>query len=72
MSEWNDGYIAEGCDRVHIVTNMIEEHLREHPAIKKAGCSKKINEAIDLLNDCYQEVARLEKLDDQQLPRSAE
>jgi hypothetical protein len=61
MSEWNDGYIAEGCDRIHIVTDMIEYYLREHPAIKRAGCSKKINEAINLLNDCYQEVGQLDE-----------
>ena len=63
MNEWNDGYIVEGCDRVHLITNMLEDCLKEHPAIVKAKCVSKIEDCIKVLNQCYQDVGRLDITD---------
>lgn len=60
MSDWNDGYIVEGCDRLFIISTMVEDHLLEHPAIIKSGAQNKIDKAHDLLLEAYQMVGALD------------
>lgn len=59
--DWNDGYITEGCDRLHIIEGMMLEYLDGHPAIVKSEASEKINEARNLLHEAYQMVGALEE-----------
>jgi len=58
--DWNDGYIVEGCDRLHVVECIIEQHIISHPAIIKAGAKAKIDAAQTLLTEAYQMVGALD------------
>ncbi|MBL4753819.1 MAG: hypothetical protein JKY52_09545 [Flavobacteriales bacterium] len=58
--DWNDGYILEGLDRLHIVMCNLSDHLIEHPAIVKAEASDVISHAIELLGTVYQTVGSLD------------
>jgi len=58
--DWNDGYILEGLDRLHIVMCNLSDHLVEHPAIVKAGVSDVVSQALELLGDAYQTVGGLD------------
>lgn len=59
VQEFNEGHVMEGCDRLHIITSMIDDHLSEHPAIVKAGAQDEINEVMTILSDVYQKVGEL-------------
>lgn len=56
----NDGHLVEGLDRLHIVMCLIDDHVVDHPAIKKAGVAHNIESALDLIMDAYQAVGRVE------------
>jgi len=58
--EWNDGYIIEGLDRLHIITCNLDEHIKDHPAVVKAEQRKNIKKAIKLLMKAYQAVGNLD------------
>ena len=60
--EYNEGHIIEGLDRLHVITEMIDSILIDHPAIVKAECVDKISQAQKLLYDSYQGVAGLKEL----------
>ena len=60
--EFNEGHIIEGLDRLHVINEMIDSFLIDHPAIVKAECGDKIAQAQELLYDSYQDVAGLEDL----------
>lgn len=60
MGDLNEGYIIEGCDRLHVVDCMIEEHIADHPAIIKAGAKDKVDQAQELLTEAYQMVGALD------------
>lgn len=60
--KFNEVHITEGLDRLHVINEMIDSFLVEHPAVIKANCSGKVKQAQKLLYDCYQDVAALEDL----------
>ena len=44
------------ADRLHVITCTIDTHLLQHPVAKlDKNISKKIEEALDLLHEAYQE-----------------
>jgi hypothetical protein len=46
----------EMADRLHVITCTIDTHLLQHPVAKlDKNISKKIEEALDLLHEAYQE-----------------
>ena len=62
MSEeqvFNEGHIIEGLDRVFIAQCNLDEFVLDHPAVMKAGCNQKVEEAIRLLAEVYQEIGQL-------------
>ena len=59
-NDWDDGYIIEGSDRLHIAMQAISEHISEHPAIVKAGCREEIDTALGYLIAAYQKVGALD------------
>lgn len=63
MSEWNDGYIVEGCDRTHNLLANIEDLLLDHPSVVKADVSDKVTKVIQLLGEVYQAVGSIEPTD---------
>jgi len=50
-------YYHEGMDRTDIICQMIGDHLLCNPAIKKTKNKKKVQKALDLLGEVYQNVA---------------
>ena len=55
------GYYHEAIDRAHIVANIIEDVLIEHPVfIKHKKLRKRIKRAQKLILEAYQLVGRLE------------
>jgi len=63
--KFNAGHIIEGCDRLHIIGEMIENLLVSHPAILKAGVERNISKAADILASCYQSVGALDEEGDE-------
>ena len=59
--EWNDGFILEAMDRLHVVQCNIGDHILEHPAIKKADVEDHIQQALDHLMAAYQLVSNIEE-----------
>lgn len=52
----NSGHYHEMVDRLHVITCTIDTHLLQHPVAKlDKDVSKKIEAALDLLHDAYQE-----------------
>ena len=52
----NSGHYHEMVDRLHVITCMIDTHLLQHPVAKlDKDISKKIEEALDLLHEAYQQ-----------------
>ena len=52
----NSGYYHEMVDRLHVIMCTIDEHLVQHPVAKlDKDVSKKIEEALDLLHEAYQQ-----------------
>ena len=62
--EFNNGHIIEGLDRVNTIQTMIEELLKDHPAIKKADCGNAVDEVQSALYDIYKTVGCLEEIKD--------
>lgn len=52
----NSAYYHEMADRLHVITCTIDVHLLQHPVAKldKKIC-KKIEKAVELLGEAYQE-----------------
>lgn len=51
----------EALDRTYIIINIIENSLTYHPVFKKhKKLRKKVNKAIDVLCDAYQEIGKME------------
>lgn len=59
--KFNAGHIIEGCDRLHILCEMIENLLEKHPAILEAGVENDIGTAASILAACYQKVGALDE-----------
>ena len=52
----NSGHYHEMVDRLHVIMCTIDEHLIQHPVAKlDKDVSKKIEEALDLLHEAYQQ-----------------
>lgn len=60
-NEFNKEHITEGLDRCHIITTMMNEFLRDHPAVLKANGTSKVDQAIELISDLYQDIGNLDK-----------
>lgn len=51
----------EALDRCYMLNNQIDEFLFEHPVVQKhKNLKKKVDRAITLLAECYQEIGGLE------------
>ena len=51
----------EAVDRCYMLTNQVDEYLLEHPVVQKhKNLKKKVDMAITLLAECYQEIGGLE------------
>lgn len=52
----NPGHYHEMVDRLHVIMCTIDEHLLQHPVAKlDKDVSKKIEGALDLLHEAYQQ-----------------
>ena len=50
------GYYHEMADRLHVLMCTMDDHLLQHPVAKlDKNVSKKIEEALELLAEAYQE-----------------
>jgi hypothetical protein len=61
IADWNEGYIIEALDRLHIISSNLDEYLKDHPAIVKAEQRKNIKKALKLLMKAYQAVGSLDQ-----------
>ena len=53
----NSDYYHEMADRLHVLLCVIDDHIAQHPVAKlDKNISKKIEEALELLAEAYQEV----------------
>jgi hypothetical protein len=59
-SEWNDGFILEGCDRCHTIMVMAEELLRDHPSVLRVGGEQILDHAMGNIMKLYQRIVRLD------------
>jgi hypothetical protein len=56
----NQGHFLEAMDRLHLITDMMDRHLMDHPVIhKNKDLEKLINFSIINLIECYQRVGNL-------------
>lgn len=64
--EINDGHYLELMDRLHIACSMINDHILNHPLSEvNPDIQTKIENALELLYDAYQDVGHLDaNLDD--------
>ena len=64
--EINDGHYLELMDRLHVVCCTIDEHILNHPLTEvNPDIQTKIENALELLYDAYQDVGHLDaNLDD--------
>ena len=64
--EINDGHYLELMDRLHVVCCTIDEHILNHPLTEvNPYIQTKIENALELLYDAYQDVGHLDaNLDD--------
>lgn len=54
-SKINDGHYLEVLDRIHVMASMIEEHLSNHPLVKKEDqINKLIKFTLSNLSEAYQ------------------
>lgn len=52
----DSGYYHEMADRLHVLICTMDDHLLQHPVAKlDKNISKKIEEALELLEEAYQE-----------------
>ena len=52
----NSDYYHEMADRLHVLLCVIDDHIAQHPVAKlDKKVSKKIEEALELLAEAYQE-----------------
>jgi len=52
----NSGHYHEMTDRLHVLMCTIDDHLLQHPVAKlDKNISKKIEKALELLAEAYQE-----------------
>ena len=59
--EINDGHYLELMDRLHVVCCTIDDHILNHPLSKgNTLIQTKIESALELLYDAYQDVGHLE------------
>jgi hypothetical protein len=64
--EINDGHYLELMDRLHVACCTIDEHILNHPLTEfNPDIQTKIENALELLYDAYQDVGHLDaNLDD--------
>lgn len=56
----NEGHYLEIMDRLHVISDMMDRHLMDHPIINKnEDLEKLINFSIINLWECYQRVGKL-------------
>jgi hypothetical protein len=67
--EINDGHYLELMDRLHVICCTIDEHILNHPLSEvNPLIQTKIENALELLYDAYQDVGHLDaQLDDGKL-----
>lgn len=59
--EINDGHYLEIMDRLHIVCSTIDVHILKHPLTEvNSKIQTKIEIALELLYDAYQDVGNLD------------
>jgi hypothetical protein len=59
-------YIHEALDRTHVVACMLDEHVYQHQWIKiNKSVSDKIEAALMLLAEAYQEIGQFSKTKDE-------
>lgn len=54
-----EAYLHEAMDRVHIVQTIIDNHLRDHPGIVRAGANQQIDDILSELANIYQAIGRV-------------
>lgn len=55
----NDGHIHEAIDRIDVAIHYLQASLAEHALIQAvAGYQAKVQDAINILSDLYQEIGR--------------
>jgi hypothetical protein len=52
--EFNEGHVAEAIDRCHVIMTMIDELLRDHPAIEKSDLGREVERASEEVMNIYQ------------------
>ena len=56
----NDAHYLEAMDRLHVIVDMMDRHLMDHPVIhRNKELEKLINFSIINLLECYQRVGAL-------------
>ena len=56
----NDGHYLEAMDRLHVITDMMDQYLMNHPIIRKNKDLKKlVNFSMINLMEVYQRVGNL-------------
>ena len=61
----NDGHYLEALDRLHLITDMMDRHLMEHPIIKGTKeLEQLVNYSIINLIEVYQRVGNLAYLNE--------
>lgn len=51
----------EALDRVHVIAQMVEQFLSEHPVVmQNEKISQNVEKALDCLANCYSQIARIE------------
>jgi hypothetical protein len=67
--EINDGHYLELMDRLHVICCTIDTHILNHPLTEvNPDIQTKIENALELLYDAYQDVGNLDtQLDDGKL-----
>lgn len=59
--EINDGHYLELMDRLHVVCSTIDNHILKHPLTEvNSNIKIKIENALELLYDVYQDVGNLD------------
>ena len=59
-NEFNDGHIVEGFDRCHTIMLLIDELLRDHPAVLKVDGNCHQEKAIEEIMKLYQKIGNLD------------
>lgn len=54
--ELNDGHYHEAMDRLHVICENIDSHVKDHPAIIDVEANNEIDEALSILMDVYRRV----------------